>query len=701
MRLTCSFTYCLCFFALGTCFAQKKNTFTDSLRNVIQTSSHDTQRVIALNELAWIYRNSDYQKSYRYGLQSEKLALKISYSKGLATAYNRIGLIHQNKGEYQQALNYYQKALKIEQQIKHLYGISRAKNQIGSIYMLTRKYKKAIPYFEESIKILIAINQTSKIAIKKINLAICYDRLGDIKKSINYYIEALKVYQTSKVENQIGKCYSGLGELYRQAGNFKKAHNYLTKAIGVFCKKKNKTSLARVYQMLGLLYFNIQDYKKALTFYQKSLHIKKKLKSNQGVQGVLNNMGYVYLKLSQPNRARVIFEQSYNIAIQKKDTSTLAVLYINLGLLNKQKKKYRQAIGYFLKSLALAHKVSDRYTRRDVLENLSYTYAKLNQYEKSFKYFNRYKWARDSLEASFREALQLKDAYEKEKKAKESLAKDQKIKLTQLAHLKEYSFRQTLVNYFLGIGFLLLLILLLALVKNYQERRKVRKKQAKIDHLLQEQEFVALSKMLEGQEKERKRISEDLHDRVGSMLSVVKLHFEALNQSPDLPNITNVTQYQQGTKLLDEACDAVRDVSHNISSSALERFGLVAALQDLKSKIEYTNVLEVKLASLGLEEDRLSTKYETQAYRIVQELINNVLKHANASLIKIHLIYDEDSLHIQVEDNGKGFEVAKLHEKKGIGSVESRVKVLKGTYDITSHKGKGTSVTIDIPVKNI
>ena len=693
LNIICSF---YCFWLINNPIQAQSSALKDSLLRILKTNQDDTLTVEALNELAWIYRNNDYPKSYQYATQAQNLATKINYPLGLATAYNRQGLIHQNKREYDIALGKYQQAFKIEKQNKHQYGIARSQNLLGIIFLLKKKHKKAIPYFERSILTLEKIGQKSSIAIKKINLAICYEKLGDIKHSIQHYLKALEIYKNSQNQNQIGKCYLGLGILYRKSNRLRDAKKNLTTAIDIFSKKDNKTFLANAYQELGLFYHRTQSYDQALIQYQKSLDLKRELNIQSDLPMILNNIGFVYLKQFQLEKAKLEFLKSQKLAIEQKDTLVFALVNNNLGLIYKQEKNYSKAIEHFKKSLVFAHQVSDKYTRRNVLENLSFVYARVEQYDLSYKYFNRYKWARDSLENNFRQAMEYKEEYENERQTNALLAKEKETQEAKLA-------RQQLLNYALGIGLGLVVLAGLAVLKSWQDRRKALASKQQIDRLLVEHELVALGKMLEGQESERNRIAQDLHDRLGSLLSMVKLHVDALPQTPQMSVIEETSQYQQASKLLDDACQEVRDVAHDIASSVLRKYGLIPALNELKLSLEDAGKMSVNLVVVGFEERRLPSHYETQVYRITRELVGNVLNHAEASRLELQLYWKNGNLHLSVEDNGRGFNPEKLNDKNGLGmkGVIGRIKALSGTYEIDSSEGNGTRVLMDLSIEKL
>lgn len=661
----------------------------------------DKKKFKLLDDLIWHYRNKDFAQANQYAKEALALAQSIDYKKGLSIAYIRLGLIYHNQNKYDSSLYYCQKSLEIEQKMNDPYGIARAKNEIGIVYMLSDKYIKAIKYFKESIQVLQNDGQHDKIGSKKANLAVCYKSLGDFQQAIKYYQEAIETYLKYKKTGQLGEAYLGLGVLYQRTNHFNTSFEFLQKALKEFQARNNLLFQAKTYHQFGFLYLSIKDYKKSIYNYQKSLSIKRKLGTGQKIQITYNNLGHVYLKINLLEKAKTLLDASLNISLKRRDTTTLGLIYNNLGEIEYKKKRYQQAIQYYNKSICYSSKVSDKFNRKIVLANLSIVYAGLENYKKAFSYYRQYNQAKDSLETSFRQAMDLKDAYQKQKQQNEIVKKNQTIQEKELARLKEYSRRQEIFNYFLGVSLFFALVAALAVIRNFQARQKIRQRQNKIDELLDEQEFIALSKMLEGQEQERDRIAQDLHDRLGGMLAMVQSHFNALENVPEVAQVQGIPQYQNATELLDEACEEVRKVAHDISSSVLQDFGLLLALADLKENIELINSLKIDLIDNGFDNQRLPAHYETQVYRIVQEMVSNVLKHAQAQKLEIQLFWIENNLHISAEDNGIGFDVQKREEKTGMGlrGMEARAKKMGGECKIDSSEGKGTIIMIDLPIE--
>ncbi|WP_350284241.1 ATP-binding protein [uncultured Croceitalea sp.] len=219
-------------------------------------------------------------------------------------------------------------------------------------------------------------------------------------------------------------------------------------------------------------------------------------------------------------------------------------------------------------------------------------------------------------------------------------------------------------------------------------------KQQRVDNLLKAQELVSIDAMIEGQEKERQRVANELHDDLGSLMATIKLHFDKANSSKTDPAM------QHAQKLLEEAYQKVRSIAHHKNSGVMSDQGLLPAIKKMATVISETNALQVTVEDFGMGE-RLENSLELNLFRMVQELVANTIKHAEASKVTIQLTQHEDNLNIIVEDNGKGFERSQVDTSNtgmGLTTIEKRVEHLEGNFTVDSIPGKGTSILIDIPV---
>jgi len=222
--------------------------------------------------------------------------------------------------------------------------------------------------------------------------------------------------------------------------------------------------------------------------------------------------------------------------------------------------------------------------------------------------------------------------------------------------------------------------------------------QQRISELEKDKQLVAVDSLLKGQEEERSRLAKDLHDGLGGLLSGVKF---SLSNMKDNLIITpdSMAVFERSLDMLDTSIKELRRVAHNMMPEMLTKFGLDEALKEYCITVNSTKLLEVKYQSLGME-TRLDKSIEIIIYRIVQELLNNILKHALSTEAFVQLIRENDRLNIVVEDNGKGFDTALLENSKGAGwiNIRSRVEYLKGQLDIHSESGKGTLINIECPL---
>ena len=208
-----------------------------------------------------------------------------------------------------------------------------------------------------------------------------------------------------------------------------------------------------------------------------------------------------------------------------------------------------------------------------------------------------------------------------------------------------------------------------------------------------------MSSLLEGQENERIRIAKDLHDGLGGLLTTVKAHFGKIQS--EIEKVENIDIYNTANLMIDKAHDEVRRISHGLMPADLRAGGLPVAVRQLVHELKTVHEMATDFELVGFNGSRLDEKVELASYRIIQELINNLLKYAEAEKVFIQLSKFENEIQIIVEDDGVGFDYeAELKSGKGMGlkSIMSRVTQLNGEMDAVTGKSKGTSVTVNIPL---
>jgi signal transduction histidine kinase len=230
-------------------------------------------------------------------------------------------------------------------------------------------------------------------------------------------------------------------------------------------------------------------------------------------------------------------------------------------------------------------------------------------------------------------------------------------------------------------------------------RIQARDNEANIENMMKEQELAGINSMLEGQEKERQALANELHDNLGSVLTTLKFHFHTFRENASTVGQSSAPLLEHSDKLLDEAYQKVRTLAHLRNAGVDPNEGLLPAIKNFTSKVSRLNSLTIEVHDHGMVK-RLDNSLEITLFRITQELISNVIKHAKASTATIHLTQHEQSLNILVEDNGTGFDTAMIKPSTGMGlySIQKRVENLGGIVTIESMAKSGTTVIIDIPI---
>ena len=370
--------------------------------------------------------------------------------------------------------------------------------------------------------------------------------------------------------------------------------------------------------------------------------------------------------------------------------------YIKLASIVREEKQFRQALGYMNESKTYIDLSDSLRSNYYINKYSSFDFYGLKQFRKAFESM-RYA---DSLieklayKKNTSELNYLNTEFQTEKKEKEILSLNNKNLISEAERKQNQSVAQGLgLSLALGSVIALLIFSNTKRKQKFAEQEKMLESQ-KLEAVLKEQELVSIDAMIEGQEKERQRIANDLHDDLGGLLATVKLHFNALKDK-DSPQL-----YDRTSDLIEEAYQKVRSVAHAKNSGVIANQGLLIAVQNMADKISIYNAIQIEVLDYGLD-NRLENSLELTLFRIIQELVTNVIKHANASEVTIHLTNHDDRINMMIEDNGIGFnpkQIAKTSSGMGISSIDKRVERLEGQLTIESEKNKGTTVIIDIPL---
>jgi len=332
------------------------------------------------------------------------------------------------------------------------------------------------------------------------------------------------------------------------------------------------------------------------------------------------------------------------------------------------------------------------------LMNLSEYYHRTGNNSKAYELLEKATDIKDSVlsETNIKQANTLAAIYETGKKQKEILRLKDEKEIQAVSIAKNSTLNKVFISTIIGL--LIFVYLAYRTVKNEQkitlQKQEIQKQ--KISELEKDKKLLTAEAMLKGQEEERSRIAKDLHDGLGGMLSGVKLSFNNMKENIVL-SPENQHSFERSIAMLDKTISELRKVAHNLMPEVLVKFGLDEALKEFCCYIETSTGIDVIYQQLG-EDRQLSSQADITIYRIVQELVNNALKHAEAKQIIVQFTKNHVKAGITVEDDGKGFDINDPALKKGAGlsNIMYRVNYFKGTLDINSQPGKGTSVNVEL-----
>ena len=342
------------------------------------------------------------------------------------------------------------------------------------------------------------------------------------------------------------------------------------------------------------------------------------------------------------------------------------------------------AKSYADENLALAKEDNNKSDVIGALKNLSEYYYKTGNNKKAHDLFKEATLINDSL-ISRDNLLQintLQTIYETEKN-------QSKILELNIANEKKSNLNKLLI----GSSLALCLIGLLG-YRKFRNKRKLQN--LKISELEKDKQLLAIDAMLKGQEEERSRIAKDLHDGLGGLLSGTKLSFTNMKENLVLTP-ENTVQFEKSLSMLDTTISDLRKVAHNLMPEALVKFGLDDALKDFCSTIQQASNIIVDYQKIGIDR-KIGNTAKTFIYRIIQELVNNSVKHSLATEILVQVAFENNKIIVTVEDNGKGYNKNQATTGDGLNNIAYRVKYLNGTIDTVTSKNNGTAVNIELNV---
>ncbi|GAA4960200.1 sensor histidine kinase [Algibacter aquimarinus] len=637
------FTFC--------CFSQNSTKIIDSLKQVISFNPKDSVKIKAYSDLCWYYRNISTDSALSYGNRALSLSKKIQNKQGEAQAYNDLGILYYGSAEYPKALSLYQKGLNIRTELNDTLGAAALYNKIGLIYQNTFKLDSAMFYATKALKIYEDKNNIRYSLALKNNIANIHKGLKQYKKALNTHLEIAKINDSLSDYLPLTRSYNNIANAYLFLNDTINSIKYYKKSIAIAEKNNYKKELAAVYNNFGALLQSKKDYVGATKYISQSLVFRKELNDNYGIASA---------------------------------TLHLAGLHLDLKDLNSAKE-------HLYSGLYLSQKINVNELKIDVFDKLATYYALKKNADSVIHYKELFKSLKDSIFSTqvLKEVAEVQEKYNAAKREKEILS--------QRADLAEKELNLNRKNTQL-LGLIILAVVISVLGYLFYKQQKLKNHQLKKEGQLKE----ALVK-IETQNKlqeQRLRISRDLHDNIGSQLTFIISSIENLQYGFKIKN-------EKLTKKLIGISGFTKETIYELRDTIWAMNKNTITLEDLETRI--SNFIDkADVSSTGLnfkfnKDESLSKELEFSSvtgmsiYRIIQESINNSIKHGESSKINVDFKKLDNKIEFNITDDGKGFNENEVTLSNGINNMRKRAKEIGAFLNIESEPGIGTRIVINLP----
>ncbi|HVI48106.1 MAG TPA: tetratricopeptide repeat protein [Chitinophaga sp.] len=643
----------LYFFLSGLCLQGQSQLAwqQDSLRKEIQQKKADTSLVNTLYSYGFNFLPDSLERAAGIFREALQLSRELHYHKGVADFACYYMYIQDMRGEYMASLFMVQQAVTIYASLRDTLNLMRAISYCGNEYQQISNFPMAAGRYLEALKLADKAGDSLFACILTNNLASVFIALEDYEKGFDYANRAYQYGVTLKSKRRLASALINMGTARAHQQRNTEGRNYFSKAIELGRQIGDSSYVLDGIINLASIYSDLGKHDTALACYANSLAVSKKYPSPE-------YLTYIYLGYGQ---------ELYKI------------------------KNYAQAETYVDKAIALSQQHQALDELRQAYLTASDIWAAQGQYRQAFELRKAYEIMNDSLvgDATRKSVQRLEMQYQTEKKDRD-LAEKKLLLMQKDMQLQ----RKNMLIFIFIVGSALLLVLAFIVWQRLKHRHWLQAQ--RLQTLEIEKTVQVLEAMVQGEEKERTRLSKDLHDGVGGLLSAVKMHFGALKHERIF--LQTDSGFNHALGMLDDAIGEVRKTAHNLMPEVLARMGLSGALRLYCQNVSHSRKLTIGFYSIG-KIDRFKGNFELSVYRIVQELVNNIIKHSCASEALVQLTQHDQLLTITVEDNGIGFSL-QTGEQSGMGlnSLYNRIRALNGKLDMHTTPGKGTTAYIEFNI---
>ncbi len=593
------------------------------------------------------------------------------------------------KEDPQKAIGLLEKASKIAESVGDFNEYYRSKNHLAIVYVDLGEFEKAKSLSQE------AFSKAKDSMVKASalnNIGRCNRGLGLYEEALKSYLQALKIYESQNNLIEQATVNDNIGMVYSFLGMNAKAIDYHLKSKQFFEKINDKKGISKVYNNIAIIYANDGNLEEALQNFKYSLSIEKELKDKKGMAESANNVGAVFYYMQKIDSALVYFRQSAMIEKAIGNFAGVGTSYNNIAQVLIENNRVDESKKFIDSAYYFANQSKTAVDIEAALELYSQYYEAKNDTKTALKYFKEYATFKDSI-LNFdtnAKVAKLEIEYQTEKKEKEILSQRANLAEKEL----DLSKKNTYIFGLIGLAVALSLLGFLFYNQQKLKNRQLQKENELKDALLKIETQNRL-------QEQRLRISRDLHDNIGAQLTFIISSLDNLKYGFQLPeklsnklktisDFTTTTIYELRDTIwaMNKSEISLEDLQTRISN-------FIDKANTASDTIDFTFIRDTSLSN----ETKFSSVEGMNLYRIIQEAINNSLKYAEATTIKVQFKTNIQDLEISILDNGKGFDQTTIELGNGLNNMKKRAHDINASISIDSKPNKGTTVSIQLPLK--
>ncbi len=653
----------------------------DSLLQVSQMDISNEERVDVYIEIALKYQNSDSAKTALFGNKALNLANEIGYVEGTINPLYPMGVATMQKGNYEEAMAIFTQMADLAAQKDYAKGKARAFYGLGWLAGYLGNYDEALQNLLRSTEISEELDDKNTLVSAYNIIGIIHDKKGNTNKALEYYFRALEICEELDRKDLMASCYTNIGIIYKNQGNFEKALDFYMKAFQINEELGLKDQMAKSLSNIGMIYYNQKNYEKTLEFHLRSLKIKEELRDRRGIAYSYTNIGLANMELKNYSKALDDFESSIQVCEEIGVQIDKAQPLIGIGETYRKQDQFLKARNFLTKGIDLAQKAGSLIILRNGVKQLALVEKELGNFREAYEAQVLFKQMADSLnnEETVKRITRLEAEYEFQKERDSiQLVQQQEMKLLE-EKAKRIESRKQAVYIILGL-------LLLAGILGY----------VAVNRSMQRKQFQSL----------RNRISRDLHDEIGSTLSSIALFgivaSKSIKEDPDKADQLLMRINSNATQTI----ESMNDIVWAINAENDSMLHLISRMRNYASELEDTGAWDIQIDyDSKIAEKNLDMIQRRNIYLIFKEAINNAVKYSGGTSIDIKISSVKNTVSVEINDNGSGFEPEKAKENNhsfggnGLKNMKRRAEELGGELSIQSSQAKGTSVVLNFNPK--